>query len=50
MGIELTTDNPETFTNAPIDLQLIAGHWEEEKLMAALKLISKVANPDGFHP
>ncbi len=41
----LTTDTPEKFENAPIDLQIIGGHWEEEKVMEALKIISKVVNP-----
>ncbi|BEJ11455.1 hypothetical protein CspHIS471_0108770 [Cutaneotrichosporon sp. HIS471] len=36
---------PEKFENAPIDLQIIGGHWEEEKVMEALKIISKVVNP-----
>ncbi|GMK54901.1 hypothetical protein CspeluHIS016_0114870 [Cutaneotrichosporon spelunceum] len=37
--------SPEKFENAPINLQIIGGHWEEERVMEALKIISKVVNP-----
>lgn len=40
----LTLDSPEKFVNAPLALQLIAGRWEDEKLMEAFKVISKVVN------
>jgi Asp-tRNA(Asn)/Glu-tRNA(Gln) amidotransferase A subunit family amidase len=38
------SDNPNTSINAPVSLQLVAPRWEDERLMAALKVVDEVVN------
>ena len=35
-------DSPDTFAGAPLGLQVVGQRWEDEKVMAALEVISRI--------
>lgn len=38
----MTDDSPKTFENAPLSLQIVGPRWEDEKVLKALDIITKI--------